>query len=230
MRKLIIIGEGGVAHTVYENFMLNTDYKVCAFIVEKAYLKTNTFLSLPVVAFEEVENKYPPDEYDFFVGIGGNQLNALRTRFYTTMKEKGYKAASCISAKASISQFASIGEHCCIFENVVVQAGSILGNNLIILPQTFVGEYAQIDDNCFLAGLVSLSGYSRVGKFCYLGTHSALLNAVHLGEGSVAAAGSMVTKNTQPDTLVKMDAPSYSLNAKERFLRWFKKVSHLARG
>ncbi len=230
MKKLIIIGDGGFAHCVFENFTENTNYQVCAFVVEKAFIKKDNYLGLPVVEFEDIESIYPPHEYDFFVGIGGNQLNQLRIRFYEKMKEKGYKPAFCISKKASVSKYASMGEHCCIFENVVIHPGCEVGNNVIIMAQTFLGEYSKVDDNSFIAGLVSLAGYSSVGKACYVGTHTTVLNSVHLADNCVSAAGSVVTKNTEQDTLVRMSSPQYLKSAYEHFMKWYNKVSARARG
>ncbi len=77
-KKLIIIGAGEFAEIACEYFTYDSPYTVIAFSIERDYIKNAKLLDLPVVPFEELENKYDPSEYSVFVATTYTQLNRLR--------------------------------------------------------------------------------------------------------------------------------------------------------
>ena len=60
MKPLVIFGTTELGEVAHFYFRHDTEHEVVAFAIDKAYLETDTFEGLPLVAFEEVEKKYPP--------------------------------------------------------------------------------------------------------------------------------------------------------------------------
>src|SRR5712664_24857 len=93
-RRLILIGDGAFAEIAYEYFTHDSPFEVVAFAVERAFTQKESLFVLPVVAFEEVEQRFAPDAHSFFAALVYTQGNALRERLYRDSKAKGYAPAS----------------------------------------------------------------------------------------------------------------------------------------
>ena len=70
MKKIVIFGLGEIAEIAHYYFRHDSHFTVCAFTVDSDYINRNSFCELPVVAFENIEEKYPPGEYDMFIATG----------------------------------------------------------------------------------------------------------------------------------------------------------------
>src|SRR5436190_1331055 len=100
-KKLIIFGKGELAELANFYFTNDSTYQVCAFTLNRSYIDADTYLDLPVIPFEEVEKKYPPEQYELFIAIGYSKLNLNRKTKYEQAKSKGYKLASYVSSKST---------------------------------------------------------------------------------------------------------------------------------
>src|SRR5688500_11772127 len=100
--KLVIVGDSAFAEVAYEYFTHDSDYEVVAFAVEAGYLKRDSLFSLPVVPFEEVDRRYPPDDHEMFAALVYTDRNRLRARLSNEAKQKGYRLASYVSSRAFV--------------------------------------------------------------------------------------------------------------------------------
>ena len=121
-KKLIIFGDKSYAEIVHEYFTHDSHYEVVAFTTEKTYLTKSSFCDLPVVAFEDVSDLYPPAEYDIHIAIVYGQLNRIREKICAAAKVKGYSLASYISSRSFIWHNVKIGENVFIFEDNTITA------------------------------------------------------------------------------------------------------------
>lgn len=194
---LILIGDGEFAEIAYEYFTYDSSYKVIAFAVEQAYMKSDTLYELPIIAFEEMEQAYPPDQYKVFVAINSTKLNRPRTRLYKEVKNKGYEVVSYISSKAFVWPNVMIGENTFIFENNVVQHHAKVGNNVIMWSGNHIGHRSVIKDNCFITSHVVIAGGCEIGESCFLGINSTLNDRIKVGKDCLISSGAVVNKNTK---------------------------------
>lgn len=202
-KKLVIIGDSAFAEVAYEYFTYESPYEVAAFSVEKEYLKRSSLFGLPVVPFEEMENLYPPEEYEAFAAIVYTQRNRLRTRLYKEAKNKNYRLASFVSPRAFVWRNVKLGEHCFIFENNVIQPFVEIGDNVILWSGNHVGHHSTIKDNCFISSHVVISGFSVVGESCFLGVNAALHNNVTVGDDCIIGAGAVVSRDIPSGSIMK---------------------------
>ncbi len=89
-QRIVIAGDGETAELAYEYFTHDSPHEVAGFAVESAYKKRDEFFGLPVVAFEEIEKHFSPQEHQAFAAISYTQLNRVRTRIFKALKSKGY--------------------------------------------------------------------------------------------------------------------------------------------
>ncbi|RUL63462.1 acetyltransferase [Dyella dinghuensis] len=197
-RRLVLIGAGEFAQIACEYFEHDSTYEVVAFSVEREYLSQPFLADRPVVAYETMEETYPPQDHDVFVAIPSSQLNRLRTRLYRDAKRKGYRLATYVSSRAFVWRNAQVGENCFIFENNVIQPFVTIGNNCILWSGNHVGHRTVLHDNVFVASHAVISGYCDIGENCFIGVNATFNDHVKIAEDNVIGAGSLVTRDTEP--------------------------------
>jgi len=196
MKKVIIFGNGQMAEIAHVYLGFDSPFEVVSFTVDKEYINGSTFRGLPVVAFEEVADVYPPAEFDMFVPIGAKKLNGLRAEKYFQAKEKGYNLISYVSSKAVICPETKIGDNCFIFENNVVQPFVSIGNNVVLWSGNHIGHHTSIGDHCFVTSHVVISGRVTVEPYCYFGVNSTVRDGLNIKEKCIIGAGALILKNT----------------------------------
>ena len=197
MKKIIIIGDNEFAEIASAYFEKDYGYLTEAFAVEKNYISRKEILGKPVVCYEDLKNRYKPQEYAFFAAPVYTQLNRLRQRFYEQCKLWGYEPLTYVSPNAFVWENVRIGENSFIFEDNTVQYNASIGNDVILWSGNHIGHSAQIEDNCFISSHVVVSGYTRVMHNSFLGVNSTLGNNIIFPEDSVLAAGAVLTKTVE---------------------------------
>jgi sugar O-acyltransferase (sialic acid O-acetyltransferase NeuD family) len=200
-KPLVLIGGGEFAQIALEYFTHDSDYEVVALSVERDYLNEPDLAGLPMVAYEEIERRYPPSEFEAFVAIPSSQLNRLRTRFYQNAKQKGYRFATYVSSRAFVWHNARIGENTFIFENNVIQPFVTVGNNCVLWSGNHVGHRTIIRDNVFIASHAVISGYCDIGEGCFIGVNTTFNDHVKIAPNCVIGSGALITKDTEANRI-----------------------------
>ncbi len=145
--------------------------------------------------------------------------------------------ASSISASTNVWAFAHvmsgarIGDYCNIGDHAFVESGAVVGNNVTLKNRVLIWEGITIEDDVFVGPAVVFTNdqfprsprmpiaklrYSEranwlvrtlVERGCSIGASSTICPGVTLGRYSMIAAGSVVTKDVQPHSLV-MGSPA----------------------
>jgi sugar O-acyltransferase (sialic acid O-acetyltransferase NeuD family) len=207
MSKVIIFGmtdNGELAHYYLNN---DSEHEVVAFTTDKEYLDgKDSFKDLPLVAFEELKDKYPPSEYKLFIAIGYSQVNKVREEKYNEAKAMGYEFVSYISSKATIFDNVKLGDNLFILEDNTVQPFVELGNNIVLWSGNHIGHHSIIKDNCFITSHVVVSGRCVIEKNCFIGVNSTLRDHITIASENVIGAGSLILKDTLEKQVYKLDA------------------------
>lgn len=107
---------------------------------------------------------------------------------------------------------------------VEIQKGASIGKNCKISSHTFICEGVHIEDNCFIGHGVMFTNdlfpratnedgsqqtdadwkviETHVKKGASIGSNATILCGITIGEGALVGAGSVVTKNVPPKTVV----------------------------
>ena len=200
--KLVLIGDSAFAEVAHEYFTYDSEYEVVAFAVERAYLKRDAFLGLPVVPFEDIDKIYAPESHYFYAALVYTQGNKLRTRLYEQAKTKGYRPASYISPRAFVWRDVQIGEHAFVFENNVLQPRVKIGANVVLWSGNHIGHHSSVGDNCFISSHVVISGFVDVGRNCFMGVNTSVANNVSIGDHCLIGAGALILGNVPDDKVV----------------------------
>ena len=197
-KKLIVFGAGDIAELAKYYFSTDTDYgDVSAFTVDGEYLKESTFCGRPVVAFEDVCERFSPLEFDFFVALSYSKLNSVRKQKFEAAKALGYQIASYVSTKASVLSEHKIGENCFILENNVIQPFVKIGNNVTLWSGNHIGHHSVIGDHTFIASHVVVSGGVHIGEQCFIGVNATLRDHLKVGNKCVIGAGALLLEDAE---------------------------------
>jgi sugar O-acyltransferase (sialic acid O-acetyltransferase NeuD family) len=196
MAKVIIFGIGQIAEIAQFYLTNDSEHEVVAFTVDKEFLTQNKFHDLPVVAYENLVEKYPPNEYKMFIPISYKKVNKLRAEKFADAKAKGYEFVSYISSKATYYN-TPVGENCFIFENNVIQPFTKIGDNCILWSGNHIGHHTTIEDHCFLASHVVVSGSVNIGEYSFLGVNATIRDNVKIGKENVIGADSLILTDTE---------------------------------
>lgn len=207
-KKLIIVGAGEFGEIAYEYFTFDSEYEVVAFAVERKYCKTESLRDLPVIEYEEMEQKFPPSRYDVFVAVTYVQLNRARRRLYDACKNKGYHCASYISSHAFVWHNVKIGENVFIFEDNTVQYHVCIGNNVVLWSGNHIGHRSIIEDDCWITSHVVVSGFCKIGRSSFIGVNATLGDNVTIPNDTVFGAGALTIKSLEESGGVYIGNPA----------------------
>lgn len=199
-KPLIILGTGEFAQLAHYYFTQDAARQVAAFTVDAQFARATDHLGLPLLPFEEVELRFPPSDYDFFVAIGYSELNAARARKSAEAKAKGYTLATYVSSRASTWPDLELGENAFIMENTMIQPFVKVGRNCIMWCGSSIGHHVVIGDNCFFAAGATVAGGVTIGGNCFLGIHATIREHLTIGAECIIGAGALVLRDTPPGT------------------------------
>jgi sugar O-acyltransferase (sialic acid O-acetyltransferase NeuD family) len=198
MAKIIIFGIQDFAELAHYYLENDSIHEVVSFCVDEKYIPATAFFKgLPIVAFEQVEKIYPPDEYKFFAPLSPQRMNMLREDVYNRIKLKGYELISYISSKATIFNNV-IGDNCFILEDNTLQPFTNIGNNVVLWSGNHIGHHGVIKDHVTFTSHVVMSGHCIIESYSFFGVNATIKDRLTIAEGSLIAMGACVFKNTEP--------------------------------
>ena len=197
--SLVIFGAGDIAQLAHFYFSTDSDYEVVAFTVDRSHLTDDVFCGLPVIAFDEVASHYLPGQCKMFVALSYSRLNSVRKEKYMAAKSAGYKLANYVSSHATVLNDENIGENCFILEDNVIQPFVTIGNNVTLWSGNHIGHHSTINDHCFIASHVVISGGVDIGEQCFIGVNATLRDHIRIGERCVIGAGALLLGDAEPE-------------------------------
>lgn len=220
MRKLVIFGIGKIGQVAYPHFRDDSDYQVVGFTADKAYLpQGGAYDGLPVIAFDEVEEYFPPQSHDLFIAIGYHDLNRVRAARCAAAKGKGYRLASYISSANRHVQKNQLGENCFVMAGEPIQPQAHIGNGCFLWTNALVGHHSRVGDYCWITSGAVIGGNSRIGSHCFLGLGSTIGHEISIGSYSIIGAGAVVVKaSPEKSVYIAAETPRFRLNS-EQFIK-----------
>jgi sugar O-acyltransferase (sialic acid O-acetyltransferase NeuD family) len=198
MAKVVIFGVQDFAELAHYYLSTDSEHEVVAFCVNAQYLpEARVFKGLPVVAFEEVENLYSPNDHSFFAPMAPKGMNMVRKNVYESIKQKGYSLISYISSRATVLNEGKIGDNCFILEDNTIQPFTTIGNNVVLWSGNHIGHHGKIEDHVQITSHVVMSGHVVIGECSFLGVNASLRDGINLAPGTLVGMGAVVSRSTE---------------------------------
>ena len=196
MAKLVIFGAGDIAKLAHYYFTNDSEHKVVAFTVDKAYRRADTYLGLPLVDFDDVTSMYPPKSHKMFVALSYAKMNKVRAQKYYQAKEAGYGLGSYTSSRCSFLSDYPPGDNCFVLEDNTIQPFVRIGNNVTLWSGNHVGHDTIIEDHCFISSHVVISGHVHIKPYCFIGVNATLRNSITIARETLVGAGAVIMEDT----------------------------------
>lgn len=120
------------------------------------------------------------------------QLTDVHPTFYMGGK-------SAVSRDLRAGAFSYIGPGCLVYPKVTLGDYTMLANNVSIMGGDHI--YDQVEIPVIFSGRPVLKE-TIIGKDVWIGANSTIITGVKIGNGAIVAAGSVVTKDVEPYTIV----------------------------
>jgi sugar O-acyltransferase (sialic acid O-acetyltransferase NeuD family) len=206
MSKVVLFGTGRGADVAFRFLNRDSDHEVCGFSTDLKYLQRDTFHDLPVVAFENIEQRFPPDQYKFLILLGYQNMNGLRAEKYLAAKAKGYSFISYVNSQFYCAEDLDVGENCFILDNQSISLDVKIGNNVVMWSSNHIGDLSTIGDHSWLASHVTVAAEVNVQPYCFLGIGATVGNKLMLGQRTFVGANALVASNTEKDSVHVLSA------------------------
>jgi sugar O-acyltransferase (sialic acid O-acetyltransferase NeuD family) len=196
--EIVIFGVGESADIAAFYFTHDSAFDVAGFTVDEKYLTETRFCDRPVVAFERVNEAFPPERFGFFVAVGYARLNAVRAEKVLAARAKGYPLVSYLSSRASVFPGFELKENCFILEDNTIQPFVRIGANVTLWSGNHIGHHSIIEDDVFVASHAVISGGVRIGQGSFVGVNVTIRDHVTVGRQCVLGASALILED-QPD-------------------------------
>jgi sugar O-acyltransferase (sialic acid O-acetyltransferase NeuD family) len=207
MSKVVLFGTGRGADVAFRFLSRDSDHEVCGFSTDQKYVEKDRFRDLPVVAFETVERRFPPDQYKFLILLGYQGMNCLRAEKYLAAKAKGYGFISYINSQFYRAEDLDVGENCFILDNQSISLDVKVGNNVVMWSSNHIGDLSTIGDHSWLASHVTVAAEVIVQPYCFLGIGATIGNKLTLGRRTFVGANALIASSTEENS-VHVSSPS----------------------
>jgi sugar O-acyltransferase (sialic acid O-acetyltransferase NeuD family) len=196
--QVVIFGAGKIAEVVHSYLIEDSSLSVAGFTCDRAFATTGEFRGLPLVAFDEVENRFPPATCAMLVAVGYHDLNDMRAERCRQARDKGYRLISWTSPRAHVGHGCTIGTNTVVMEGAVLQPHARLGDDVFVWGGAVVGHHAVIGDHCWLASNCTISSTVSVEPSCFIGVNAAIGHGIVVGARTIVGAGATITHSTAP--------------------------------
>ena len=195
-KPLVIFGAADTAQLAHFYFSTDSEYKVVAFVVDPEYVKESSFCGLPLLSSEEVCTAFPPHLNEMFVAISYTKLNDVRKQKYLQAKSWGYALPVMSVRRRPCSTREYRREHFYLGR----QYHSAIRdhrNNVTLWSGNHIGHHSRIEDHCFIASHVVVSGRVVVGESCFIGVNATLRDHIKIGSRCVLGAGVLLLSDAE---------------------------------
>jgi sugar O-acyltransferase (sialic acid O-acetyltransferase NeuD family) len=201
-KPVVIFGVGSFAEVAAVYLDRDSSREVIGYTVDGEYVDSDSFAGLPVMAYEDLLESYPPDRVDLLVATGFRGVNTIRRGIFERCKEQGYGFVSYVSSRAMNMSDHEVGENTFVFEANVIQPFVEIGDDVVIWSGNHIGHHSRIASHCFIASHAVISGHVSIGENCFVGVNATFRDGVSIGPRCVIGAGALVLADHEEGTVL----------------------------
>lgn len=201
-KPLVLFGQNELTEVAAFYFETDAGRRIDAFTVDATHVTTSAFCGKPVIPFEDIARRLPPETHDVFVAVGYKGVNRLRQEKCEAVRAMGYVLASYVSSRATVFGNVVYGWNSFILENNTLQPFVRIGNGVTLWSGNHVGHHAIIGDFAFISSHVVISGGVKVGSRTFMGVNATTNDHIEIGERCVIGSGALVTQNLADESVV----------------------------
>ena len=201
--RCVILGGGGHARVLIDCLQTSGVAEPYAILDSDPSKKGKELLGIPILGGDDLLPQLAGRGVTHFVvGLGSTGDNRPRQHLFERGLSHHLEPLTVIHPSAVCSKEAKIGRGSQLFPRSVVNAGSEVGENVIVNSGAIVEHDCLIGDHTHIATGAQLASAVRVGKGAHIGIGASVKQGVTIGEGAVVGAGAVVVKDVLPHVVV----------------------------
>lgn len=213
MRNLIIFGDTSFAERLSLYIEAEKIDKVIGFTQEKQFISRKEINGLPIIPFEELNNKC--SNFEIIIGIGYSNMNKLRAHIFDICKNK-YKIGSYISSKA-IVYTSNIEEGVFIMPCVHIGPGCKIGKGCIFEAAAILTHDITVGNFNYFSANVTVGGHATIGNNCFIGLNATIKNSISIEDFTLVGASANCVKTIEKSGGVIYGNPAKLIDEKDPF-------------
>lgn len=198
---VVIVGSGAQGRVIQAIIETMTDVPLLGFVDDKPESWGQRINGLPVLGGID---ETPRLGASAILAVGRNDT---RRRLAERVKALGVPLFTAIHASAAVARTARIAPGGMIAAQTVVNTGAVIGENVVINNGAVVEHDCRLGNNVNISPGVQLGGRVTIEDEAFVATGAIVLARRTVGAGAIVAAGSVVTRDVEPHTLV-LGAPA----------------------
>lgn len=197
--SVLVLGGGGHAKVVLDCLKLNSNISVIGIIEININLINQTLYGIPVIAEDALTfENFHPSQVKLVNGLGSVEHVKNRQATFLKFKTAGYDFINVVHPTAYIANDVSLGEGVQIMAGSIIQAGSHLGDNVIVNTKASIDHDCCIESHVHVAPGVVCCGDVTIKMGSHVGSGAVIVQGVTIGQYCLIAAGA-VTINSVND-------------------------------
>jgi sugar O-acyltransferase (sialic acid O-acetyltransferase NeuD family) len=141
------------------------------------------------------------------IGIGDNYI---RDKKFREAVSCGLKPVNVIHPGAHLSRFVKLGAGVTIFAGAILNAGTVVEDNVCVNTGASVDHDNYLESGCHLFPHATLTGGVRVGGFSYVGSGAVVAPNIVIQKYSQVGAGAVVLKDV-PEGVIVAGSPAMEI-------------------
>ena len=195
--NVVVFGVGQWAELAHFYLTHDSPHDVVAFTVDRDYLEVETWNGLPVVPFDDLEARFPPDAFKMFIPMSFKKMNHVRAAKYDEAVKRGYSLISYVSSRATTFPGFECGDNCFILEDNTIQPFVRIGNDVVMWSGNHIGHHSVIHDHVTITSQVVISGCCTVESFCFFGVNATVRDETIVARDTLVGMGTTIVKDTK---------------------------------
>jgi UDP-3-O-[3-hydroxymyristoyl] glucosamine N-acyltransferase len=127
----------------------------------------------------------------------------LREKISNELDRTNSKRFSFVHHSSTVFEQSSIGPGVLVGPNSTIDKNVFLEKDIMINPQTLIGHKTYISHGCYVSPGTLISGAVKIGKFCYIGLGSVIIDNITICDYVRTGAATVVRKSiAEPGTYI----------------------------
>jgi sugar O-acyltransferase (sialic acid O-acetyltransferase NeuD family) len=192
--KLVLIGGGGHCKSCIDVIEQQGQFEIVG-ILDVPQKQGETILGYKIIGSDDDCEKLHNAGCVFLITVGQIKTASVRKNIFEKLQSIDAEIVSIVSPHAYISKYANIAKGTIVMHNVVVNAGSSVGQNCILNTGCTIEHDAKIGNHTHVSTGVFVNGDCNIGNEVFIGSNTTIINQIAVGNNVVIGAGSVIVKN-----------------------------------
>ncbi|MFZ6689427.1 NeuD/PglB/VioB family sugar acetyltransferase [Undibacterium sp. SXout11W] len=209
-KKVVIAGAGNLGREIYsllQPLVGKLNIEIAGFI-DDTLMPAEKFNEIyPVPVLGKIAEYVPAENELILLAISEPQG---KLKVAQGLEERGATFFSFVHPTSQVADSAKLGKGIVIFPFCFISTESYLGDFTLMNSHSAAGHDAQVGVASTVCSHVDLTGFVKLGKCVFVGSHASILPHVEVGDFARIGAGSTVVKRVKEHTTV-YSAPARTL-------------------